>query len=321
LGRWNLELGTDCSALILNPAAGNGRAGREWPALAERLRAAGIAFRQMVTCGPGDATLLARRAIAEGAGRLIVVGGDGTLNEVVNGYLAGAGGAARDAPALALVPLGTGSDFARGLGISGEAAAIEVLGRGQLRPLDLGLATFRDARGREVTRAFANVADFGLGPETSEVIARGSKRLGPAAYLYGALRAIAAFAPTPLRVEVDGATVYEGPSGMAVVANGSYFGGGMQVAPRADLNDGAFDVLVLDRTSRRALVREILPRIYRGTHVDHPAVRQARGRAVTIAAERPFPLEVDGEIVGATPARFTIWPGALRVLVPEGKTG
>jgi diacylglycerol kinase (ATP) len=314
----SLEPGTGRSALILNPAAGNGRAGREWPVRAERLRAAGIAFRQMVTCGPGDATLLARQAIAEGAARLIVVGGDGTLNEVVNGYLDADGNVVQDAPALAVVPLGTGSDFAHGLDISGETAAIEVLTTGRPHPLDLGLATYRDTQGHEATRAFVNVADFGLGPETSELIARGSKRLGPAAYLYGALRAIAAFTPTPIRVEVDGATVYDGLSGMAVVANGSHFGGGMQVAPSASLDDGAFDIFVLDCASRRTLVTEILPRIYRGTHISHAAIRQARGRTVKIDAAKPFPLEVDGEIVGTTPAQFSLMPGALRVLVPRG---
>lgn len=308
------------SAIIVNPAAGNGRAGREWPALAERLRAAGIAFRQMVTCGPGDATLLARQAIAERAERLIVVGGDGTLNEVVNGYLNEDGTLVRDAPALALVPLGTGSDFARGMGISGEAAALEVLKRGHTRSLDLGIAMFRDGQGREATRAFANVADFGLGPETSDLIARGPKRLGPAAYLYGALRAIAAFTPTPIRVEVDDEPIYDGPSGMAVIANSSHFGGGMRVAPRARVDDGLFEVLVLDCASRRTLVTEILPRIYRGAHLGHPAILQARGRAVTITASKPFPLEVDGEIVGATPAQFSLLPGALRVLVPTAGT-
>src|SRR5690349_16253825 len=121
----------------------------------------------MVTCAPGDAMPLARQAIAEGAGLLIVMGGDGTLNEVVNGYLDDDGSVVRDAPALAVVPLGTGSDFVRGLGISGEATAIELLTSGRPRPLDLGLATYRDAQGREATRAFVNVADFGLGPETS----------------------------------------------------------------------------------------------------------------------------------------------------------
>jgi YegS/Rv2252/BmrU family lipid kinase len=272
----------------------------------------------MVTCGPGDATLLARQAVAEGAERLIVVGGDGTLNEVVNGCLDDAGVVAQDAPTLVLVPLGTGSDFARGLGIPGGMAALDVLVRGQPRPLDLGVATYCDARGREATRAFANVADFGLGPETSDLIARGPKRLGAAAYLLGALRAIAAFTPTPIRVEVEGATVYDGSSGMAVVANGSYFGGGMQVAPHASVDDGIFDVLVLDCADRRTLVAEILPRIYRGAHISHPAIRQARGRTVTIDAAKSFPLELDGEVVGTTPARFALLPGALRVLVPLG---
>lgn len=304
------------SAVILNPAAGNGRAEREWPALVERLRAAGIAFVQMVTCGPGDATMLARQALAEGAARLIVVGGDGTLNEVINGCLAEASETAKEPVTIALLPLGTGSDLARGLGIANVAAALETLRSGRPRTLDHGSATYRDKAGREVARAFANAADFGLGPQTSRLIAQGSKRLGPAAYLYGALRSIASYAPTPIRVLVDGATLYEGPSGMVVVANGTHFGGGMHVAPRADPSDGLFDVLALGRTDRRTLVSGILPRVYRGAHLGHPTIRHTRGREVTVEAATPFPLELDGEIVGTTSARFAIVPGSLRVLVP-----
>ncbi len=303
------------SALILNPAAGNGRAGREWPALAERLRAAGIAFRQMVTCGPGDATFLARQALAEGAERLIVVGGDGTLNEVVGGCLDGSGSTTNGPVTLALLPSGTGSDLARGLGIPSGAAAITLLQRGQTRPLDLGLATFRDERGDEITRAFANVADFGLGPQTSRAITAGPKGLGPAAYLYGALRAIAAYAPTPIRVTVDGATIHEGPSGLVAVANGSHFGGGMRIAPTARTDDGALDVLVLCDTTRRVLVGDLLPKLYSGAHLGHPAVRHARGSVVTVEGAMPFPLELDGEVVGTTPARFTVVRGAVRMLV------
>lgn len=305
------------SALILNPAAANGRAEREWPALAEQLRAAGVAFTQAVTCGPGDATMLARQALAAGAERLIVVGGDGTLNEVANGCLDGPGRPAREAATLALLPVGTGADLARGLGIPPGAAAIDTLLRGRARPLDLGLATYRDDAGREATRAFVNAADFGLGPQTSRLIA-GAKRLGPAAYLYGALRAIGGYGPTRVRVVVDGATLHDGPSGMVVVANGTHFGGGMHVAPGADPGDGLFIVLVLAGTTWRALAGDILPRVYRGAHLGHPAIRHARGREIVVEAAAPFPIELDGEIVGTTPARFTIAPGALRLLVPAG---
>lgn len=305
------------SAIILNPAAGNGRAGREWPGLARRLRAAGIDFRQLVTCGPGDATLLARLAVDEGAARLIVVGGDGTINEAVNGIREAVAAGVDEAPVVALIPLGTGSDLARGLGLPNDTAAIETLRHGSVRAIDLGTVTFRDADGQEATRLFANVADFGLGPVTSQLIAQGSKRLGPAAYLYGALSAIAGYAPTAIRITVDGTTLYDGPSGMAVVANGTYFGGGMHVAPRARLDDSLFDVLVLGSTNRRALVSSILPRVYRGAHLGHPAIAHTVGRTVTIDAAKPFPLELDGEIVGTTPAQFTLLPGTLRLLSPR----
>ena len=302
--------------VILNPAAGQGRAERAWPDLAPRLRALGVAFTQAVTCGPGDATALAREATAGGAGRIIVAGGDGTLNEVINGCVQ-AGAAGGPLPTLALLPIGTGADFARGLGITSPASALRALQRGRPRAIDLGRVAYRDEAGREAERAFINVADFGLGPDASAALARGPRRLGQGAYLVAALRAIADYRQALVRLTVDDHPFYAGASGILAVGNSPYFGGGMAIAPKARPDDGLLDVVVLGAADRRTLAGTLLPRVYAGTHLRHPAVHFARGSTVTIEADPPLPLEVDGEIVGTTPARFALHPRQIPVLRPD----
>ena len=303
--------------LILNPAAGKGRAEREWPTIAAQLREAWITFTQAVTCGPGDARGLAREALRAGAGRLIVAGGDGTLNEVVDGL----GAAAQDTaplPALALLPLGTGVDFARGLGLRTVEDTIAALQAGMLHTLDLGSACFRASDGTMRERLFINVADCGLGPHASAQIGRGERRFGRAAYLYGALRAIAGYAPAATRITIDDRAVYDAPCGLLAIGNGEFFGGGMQIAPKARPDDGLLDLIILGATDRRTLLGELLPRVYRGTHLRHPSVHFARGTTITVDAEPPLPLELDGEIVGTTPATFTILPRRLTILRTRG---
>jgi len=307
--------GSERTWLILNPAARKGRAEREWPTIAARLRSRGVVFTQAMTCGPSDATMLAQQALADGATQLIVVGGDGTLNEVVNG-LAIARTVNTNLPTLALIPLGTGVDFARGHGIHSLDDALATLHHGSHHTIDLGLAHFRDAGGQERERFFVNVADCGLGPTASQQIARVDRRLATGAYLYGALRAIAAYAPTPTRITVDDHVVYEAPCGLLAIGNGRYFGGGMAITPRAHTDDGLLDVVILGTTDRRTLVGELLPRVYRGSHLRHPAVHFARGTTITVEAEPPLPLELDGEIVGTTPVTVTLRQSYLRLLVP-----
>ncbi len=318
-GAWGVGAYTaDNTWAIVNPAAGNGRTGREWPALSARLRNAGVAFTPCVTCGPGDAAVCARNALRDGAETLIVVGGDGTLSEVVDGCF-GDGRPLGPGPTLALLPWGTGADFARGLGI-GRKRAIETLLRGAPRPIDAGHVRYHgegDEAGAERERHFINIADCGLGYETNRAIARGPKALGgPLAYLYGALSSIARYAPAVVRVAVDGQPVYSGPSAIVGVANGPYFGGGMHAAPKARHDDGLFDVFVLEGVTRRVLAGDLLPKVYRGAHLLHPALHFFRGTSVTVDADRPFRLQLDGDAVGDAPARFTLLPRALRVLTP-----
>jgi YegS/Rv2252/BmrU family lipid kinase len=267
----------------------------------------------LLTGGPGEAAVAARRATREGIATLLVVGGDGTLSEVAQGCCDDE--ASRPGPALALFPLGTGTDFARGLGVRRDGAVAALLG-GTVRTIDAGRVRYRDGDG-ERWRHFANIADFGLGRSTALAIERGPKRLGGTlAYLYGALTSIARYRPARVRVAVDGAEVYAGPSALVAVANGSYFGGGMHVAPHARHGDGRFEVLVVEGIGRRQLATDVLPKVYRGAHLNHPALHFFQGRRVTVDADGSFPLEADGEGLGDVPAELEIVPGALRILVP-----
>ncbi|HET8627113.1 MAG TPA: diacylglycerol kinase family protein [Thermomicrobiales bacterium] len=305
---------TERTWAIVNPAAGGGRAGREWPALAATLRRASVALTQCVTCGPGDGVRCAATAVRDGADLVIAVGGDGTLGEVVTGCLLAA---TERPPRLAVLPLGTGADFARCLGIT-LTTALAAIADGVPRAVDVGRARFLAPDGAPGERYFLNVADLGLGPRTSLAIRRGPRRLGAAAYLYGALASIAAYAPEPVRVAVDGAPVFAGPAGLVAVANGVYFGGGMRLAPGARPDDGAFDVVTLAGTTRRVLATDLLPRVYRGAHLGHSAVRLYRGREVHVEAcgGAPWPLETDGEVVGTTPVTIELLPRAVEVLTP-----
>lgn len=300
-----------CSTwVILNPAAGQGRAASQWPALAAQLRQQIGCFTQAVTCGPGDATFLTQQALAAGASRLLVAGGDGTLNEVVNGLVG-----ADTTPTLALLPVGTGADFAHAQGIRSVSEALMLLHTGTPKLFDLAVASFSNQSGQQEQRAFINVADCGLGPLASAAMQE-QRHLGRAAYLYGAFQAIVAYAPAATTITVDGEAAWTAPSGLLAVANSSYFGGGMQIAPKARADDGLLDLVMLGATNRRTLITQLLPQVYLGRHLRHPHVHLLRGRTITISTDPPLPLELDGEIVGSTPATFALAARQVRVLVP-----
>jgi len=300
---------------IVNPASGAGRTRLRWPRLARRIEALGARVYSYFTQGPGDATRIARCLLERGVRELLSVGGDGTANEVANGFFSD-GEALRADAILSVMPTGTGHDFARSLGIRSVAQAVETLRNGVVTRIDLGLASYRGAGGRE-TRCFVNAADVGLGAATAAAINRSRKILGGLlTYLLGAVRGIVLFEPDLAQVTVDGGRVSEGPTHMVLIANGRFHAGGMRMAPGARMSDGLLEVLVLEQVSRLALVATILPRAYAGTHVTHRAIRQQRGREVEVRAPRALPFEMDGEQPGTTDLRIRILPNALSVRVP-----
>jgi diacylglycerol kinase (ATP) len=297
--------------VIVNPRSRGGRTGRQWPAIEQRLRAALGPLEVEPTRAPRDAERIAREGVRAGVDLVIAAGGDGTASEVVAGILgADLGGYAE----LALLPLGTGGDLVRALGIPlALDAAIARIASGKTRPLDAGRATYAAAGGRSVTTHFVNIASLGVSGLVTRLVNEAPKQLGGrVSFFIGTVRAIARWRPAPVVLRLDGAVVHDGPLHLAAVANGRYFGGSMHVAPGARFDDGQFDLVVIRGEGGRSRLLRRFPSLYTGHHLALPEVSVRRGRVVEAAAVG-VPLEIDGEPLGTLPARFECLPAALRL--------
>lgn len=291
---------TGPALLLVNPSAGGGRALRMLPKVEARLRALGVVFTTELT-----RDLLHAGELAGGAARagrtVVALSGDGVLGAVA--------GALREVPeaVLGVLPGGKGNDFARMAGLPLDAvAACEVVAAGAARPVDVG-----DAGGR----TFVGIASLGFDSEANRFADVVPARLGRGVYVVGALRALIGWHPAGFRVQVDGEHVaFRGWT--VAAANSGAYGGGMRLAPDARLDDGRLDVVLWSATGRATLLR-MLPKVFRGTHVDEPFVRILRGVEVHVSADRPFTVYADGEPVGELPIVVRAIPGAVRVLLPR----
>jgi diacylglycerol kinase (ATP) len=305
-------------SVVVNPHAGAGGAGRLLPGLRRGLQALGMSHEILETSQRGQATALACQAIESGCTLLAVVGGDGTLNEVSQAYVE-PDGSPRAGPPIALIPCGTGGDFARtcAFGQSGLEGALTRLATGRQRPLDLGVVTLHDIRGQVVHRAFLNVASVGISGDVDERVERGPKWLGgKAAFLIGTVGAALVYQNVPLSIEIDGAPWHQGPVLLAAIANGQFLGGGMHIAPDASFADGLLDVVCVGDLSRGKFL-SLFPRVYKGAHIGLDSVSAGRGRNVTVRAlsnEKPVLVDVDGETPGYLPLSARIFPGALQLM-------
>jgi diacylglycerol kinase (ATP) len=246
-----------------------------------------------------------------GATLLVVVGGDGSVHEVVNGIAGGAEGVD-----LAVIPRGTGWDFVRTYGIPRDLdRAVDVALGANVREIDAGSVTYRTWAGGEGSARFANVASAGISGAIAKRANESSKALGgKVSYYWATLAVFVGWQTGELRVTVDDETRV-GRMIDAMVCNGRYVGGGMMMCPDAEPDDGLFDVLLIGDVTKRDLLF-VLPKTYRGKHLPHPRLELLRGRVVTVDADEPLPIELDGEQPGTTPARFEILRRALRLRVP-----
>jgi diacylglycerol kinase (ATP) len=274
----------------------------------------GLAGDALISEQPGQLAALAEQAFEDGAKLLVVVGGDGSVNEVVNG-VAGAQGIE-----VAVIPRGTGWDFVRTYGIPRDLdRAVAIALHGDVREIDLGVVTYRSWAGAEARSHFANVASAGISGAIAKRANEASKTLGgKISYYWATLAVFASWQTGEMRVSVDD-EIREGKMIDVLVANGRYLGGGMMMLPEAEPDDGLFDVLLIGDVTKRDLAFT-LPKSYRGKHLPHPRLEVLRGRVVTVDPEEPLPIEVDGEQPGTTPARFEIVPRAVRLRVP-GSSG
>lgn len=299
--------------LIANPTSRGGATRRQLPRIEGELRAAIGPFERVWTKGPRDAEHIAREAACSGIRRVVVAGGDGTASEVANGLLAVG---LAEAVELAVLPMGTGSDWVRSIGIPRDlSAALSQLAQGRVRSLDAGRVRLCGPDGAPRTIHFVNVASCGLSGLVTERVNRSRKLLpGTLSFLFGTLAALVGYRRQPVRLLLDGAPIRSGPLVLAAAAVGRYFGGGMEIAPEAVPDDGLLDVVTIAGVSRGKVVRE-LPRVYRGTHLSLDGVSLHRGRRLEILPEAdPLLVEADGEPVGRLPGCFEVLPGALRLL-------
>jgi len=298
------------TVFLVNPASDNGATGRRWPEIANRAAAAGLTGEALLSERPGQLTELARRAADEGGELLVVVGGDGTVNEVVNGL------AGREGPELAVIPRGTGRDFVRTYGIPYKLDdALRTARDGRTREIDVGRARIRSWQGEPAEWYFANIASAGMSGAIAKRANETSKALGgKVSYFWATFAVFSRWRTSELTVTV-GAETHRARMHDVVVANGRYFGGGMMICPEAEPDDGVFDVLLIGNLTKRDLLLT-LPKTYRGKHLPHPKAELLRGPTVEIEAPEPLPVELDGEQPGTTPARFEIIPRALRLRVP-----
>ena len=296
--------------VIVNPIAGGGRTLRSLRWLRERLAQRPEA-RLEVTGRRGDAEALAADAAAAGHDRVVAIGGDGTVQEVVNGLLAGGPPAE-----LGIVPLGNGNDLARSLGLPADPASAwrVAIGR-ETRQLDVARA--RNGAGAE--RWFASAGGIGFDAQVAAAMTgRRGWQAGRAGYLLTTLNELRRFGNRRVTIHIDG-TSSSHVVLLVAIANGSYYGGGMRIAPEALADDGMLDVCVVGDISRLTAIRQ-LPNLYRGTHVRHPQVSTHTGRTVTVEGEDETRVHLDGEPFGGLPLRASIVAGALEIAAPQGST-
>jgi len=250
--------------------------------------------------------------VREGAELVVAVGGDGTLNETVNGVLRAGGGAT-----VATLPIGTGMDFVRTYGIPTRFDdAVRVAVDGAVRTIDVGRVRYRSWAGTEEERFFDNVSSAGMSGAVAQRANAMSKALGGrATFFYALVRVFFEWENTEVVVTLDGGEQRAGRMHDVIVANGIWHGGAMKLAPAASPEDGLFDVVLIGDITKADFVRTA-PKLYSGTYLAHPKIETLRSSGVSVAAPQPLQIELDGEQVGTTPARWQVVPGALRVRVP-----
>lgn len=298
------------AVFLVNPGGGRGRTGARMEPLRRLAARAGAPL--LVSRDVADLERLAREAVAAGALRLLVAGGDGTVHHALQA-LAGA------ETALGILPLGSGNDLAGALGVPADLErAVDLALSAPVRSIDLGAAG---------GRYFAGVAGLGFDSEVNRYANTIRRLPGGLVYVWAVLRMLRGFRPPRLDIEFEGAgeggqegtaPPFSGPVMFVALANSPRYGGGMRIAPEARLDDGLLDCVVVRAISRPALLR-VFPGVFRGAHVRHPAVTVVRAPAAALRLDRPLTSYGDGEPlveVGEQPVRFAVLPGALRVIAP-----
>ena len=303
--------------VIVNPQAGNGRTEKIWPNIESALEKSIGSFEVLQTTCRGDATDLSSRILAEDTVRIVAVGGDGHLNEVLNGFIE------NDLPVnpearLSFVMTGTGCDFQRSLGISGKwQNAATKLKDAKVRKIDVGKVTYTAADKTQKIRYFDNIASFGLSGAVDHCLEHSRLRNylgGSPLFLWATIKTVFTHPNQGIRFRIDDGPEEEICSRLGLLANGRYFGGAMHAAPEAELDDGLLDLLILKEISVAKFLWH-LPKIYKGTHLKIPEIFFQKVRKFTAESSEQVILDIDGESPGFLAATFEVLPKILNLQI------
>lgn len=301
-------------AFIVNPHAAAGSAGRTWPKISALARDRVGPFSVYFTTGPGDGIKLTRQALSDGAEVIVCVGGDGTLNEVVNGLM-NEQGPIRPEAMVGFIARSTGCDLIKTVPIYRELdRALDIIKHAHTRTLDVGRIRYQDRRGNSSYRYFHNIASFGLGGEVDERVNRTSKALGGFLTFMGAtLISLLKYTKKKIHLKIDDSFDGEVTIWNIAVANGQYHGGGMWVAPAARVDDGLFHITVVgDLTLPQVFLN--LPKLYNGKIYQVAKVSSFVGKRVEASSDQQVLLDVDGEQIGALPVVIEMVPRAVSLI-------
>ena len=299
---------SETSIAIVNPTAGGGQCGRRAEVELQRLRDGGLQVESRRTSSPGDATILAREAYAEGIRNFIAVGGDGTAFEVLNGVFPDAL-EANSQVSLGLLPLGTGNSFLRDFTDEGTDYAVRSMIEGQHRACDVIQLTHRDG-----VLYFMNLMSMGFVADVCALANRRFKGLGDFGYVLGVFSQVAQLSASRFPMQTDTGLRTEDPLTFVSINNSRFTGGKMMMAPQADTSDGHADLICVGEMGRFNLLRTF-PKIFKGTHVNHPAVSQSRVRTMDFHLPTEVDVMIDGEVLRLLPRRLEVLPDVLQVRV------
>jgi len=299
---------------IVNPHAGNGSTGRVWPLIEVLAKDRLGSFESYITKGPGDAVQFARKAATDKAKVLVCVGGDGTLNEVVNGIMMNEE-SVRSELMLGFIPNGTGCDFIRTVSIPKDfEQTVNLIASGHARRIDLGALFFKNHKGRDGCRYFHNIASFGLGGEVVQRVNRTTKALGPfISFMWATIISVFLCGTKSMRILIDGSFEKKVSVWNMVIANGQYHGGGMWVAPDASVCDGLLHVTIIGDLTILEVFSN-LSKLYNGRIYEIDKVITKTCKKVAAISDDRVLLEVDGEQPGMLPVAVKTIPGALKII-------
>jgi diacylglycerol kinase (ATP) len=303
-------------AVIVNPAARKGGARTRWPAIQAELAKRLGPVEPLFTKAPGHATELARTALAEGVRRFVAVGGDGTVNETLNGLLDPSGRLVEPDAVLCPVPAGTANELCRALGpLATAGRAFDAAASPRTQAIDLMRVRCEGLDGQPVDRFGYLIVALGLAATISHRTSqsRWLKKLGEIAYLLMTPPVTLTYRQRDVSIEVDGVQAGTRQLFTAMIGNTENGGGGMKLLPGARFDDGVLDLIDVGGVSRLGVLLGILPKLYSGAHVHHPKVRTARGTSFRFASGVETLVDLDGEMVGRLPLEVTILPQAFRV--------